>query len=311
MILVHHNYAGLNQFDVDQACFLAKSGYVGLAVDLYKETPLYTYKDRQVSEGKPVDFEGFSKALREEDLLNKGEYPEEEVQGYWGASPKDEDGKVHWQGTRSFVGAFGQMQQLLSAPETWRSLMRLYLEAAFKHSAVKAGCAGGIGYCLGGQSCLEQLRSGQQVQAICSFHGLLHSRPMHPEDALNSQSRITKEEYESKFALTNTYTKDCRVLIENGANDEEVPKAQIDEWIEEMDAQEIDWRFENHARGPHGFSLARGTPGGYHFNEKIDRRACIAMFSLFAETWPGVKQYAVECNACGTHLGQLIAHTSP
>ena len=33
VILVHHNYAGLKQFDIDQACFFAKVGYVGLAVD--------------------------------------------------------------------------------------------------------------------------------------------------------------------------------------------------------------------------------------------------------------------------------------
>ena len=35
VILVHHNYAGLKQFDIDQACYLAKVGYVGLAVDAW------------------------------------------------------------------------------------------------------------------------------------------------------------------------------------------------------------------------------------------------------------------------------------
>ena len=29
-----------------------------------------------------------------------------------------------------------------------------------------------------------------------------------------------------------------------------------------MDQQEIDWRFNNHARGPHGFGLGKGVPGG-------------------------------------------------
>ena len=28
-----------------------------------------------------------------------------------------------------------------------------------------------------------------------------------------------------------------------------------------MDAQLIDWRFNNHARGPHGFALGKGVPG--------------------------------------------------
>ena len=38
VILIHPNYAGLKQFDLDVAIFLAKVGYVGLAADEYKET---------------------------------------------------------------------------------------------------------------------------------------------------------------------------------------------------------------------------------------------------------------------------------
>ena len=40
VVLVHHNYAGLKQFDVAQACFLARAGYVGLAEDLYVDIHL-------------------------------------------------------------------------------------------------------------------------------------------------------------------------------------------------------------------------------------------------------------------------------
>mmetsp|Transcript_9209 Transcript_9209/g.20044 ORF Transcript_9209/g.20044 Transcript_9209/m.20044 type:complete len:345 (-) Transcript_9209:189-1223(-) len=46
VVLVFPNYAGKKQFDVDQAVFLAQTGYVGVAVELYKETPEYTYADR-------------------------------------------------------------------------------------------------------------------------------------------------------------------------------------------------------------------------------------------------------------------------
>ena len=49
VVLVHSNYAGLKQFDIDQACFLAKAGYVGLAVDSYKENENYKYEDRNPS----------------------------------------------------------------------------------------------------------------------------------------------------------------------------------------------------------------------------------------------------------------------
>jgi hypothetical protein len=46
LVMVFPNYAGLKQFDKDQALFLAKLGYVGLAVDLYEEVDGYRYEDR-------------------------------------------------------------------------------------------------------------------------------------------------------------------------------------------------------------------------------------------------------------------------
>lgn len=45
------------------------------------------------------------------------------------------------------------------------------LRKAFKHPAVKHGLAGAFGYCLGGQSCLEQVRAGHPIQVSWRFHG--------------------------------------------------------------------------------------------------------------------------------------------
>jgi len=45
-VLVIPNYAGLKQFDKDQAVFLAQVGFVGIAVDIYKEVERYTKADR-------------------------------------------------------------------------------------------------------------------------------------------------------------------------------------------------------------------------------------------------------------------------
>merc|ERR1711972_953264 len=55
VVLVFPNYAGKKQFDIDQAIFLAKLGYVGVAVDLYKETPDYSYDDRNPNKDTPED----------------------------------------------------------------------------------------------------------------------------------------------------------------------------------------------------------------------------------------------------------------
>ncbi|CAE7199177.1 unnamed protein product [Symbiodinium pilosum] len=282
VILVHHNYAGLKQFDIDQACYLAKVGYVGLAVDLYKETKAYTYEDRNINYGRPVDLEGFCAVARAENPMERpnSEYSDEELHFFWHNTPKDKDGKVQWQGVRHFLGAFRQMMLLLRAPGKWRDLMDAFLQKAFAHPAVKSGCAGAIGYCLGGQSCLEQVRAGHQIQAMVSFHGLLHSRPMTEAEPFNSMKRISKEEYAKELAVPNKYNTATRVLIQNGAHDGEVPQDTIVDFVDEMDAQGIDWRFENHARGPHGFALPKGSPGGDHYTEWIDRRSTLATLGL-------------------------------
>ena len=49
------------------------------------------------------------------------------------------------------------------------------------------------------------------------------------------------------------------MLIENGDADAHVGLAELSEWKAEMDEHSIDWRFNNHARTPHGFALAPGV----------------------------------------------------
>lgn len=58
VVLVFSNYAGKKQFDIDQAVFLAKLGYVGVAVDLYPDTPEYSYGDRNPNKDTPEELVG-------------------------------------------------------------------------------------------------------------------------------------------------------------------------------------------------------------------------------------------------------------
>eukprot|EP00440_Ansanella_granifera_P040116 gb/GFBE01043514.1/.p1 GENE.gb/GFBE01043514.1/~~gb/GFBE01043514.1/.p1 ORF type:complete len:353 (+),score=56.34 gb/GFBE01043514.1/:1-1059(+) len=263
VVLVHHNYAGLKQFDIDQACYLAKAGYVGLAVDSYIETPDYSFADRN-----PLRSDG-------EEMRNK-----------------------------HFRGAFSRMNDLLWRPGHWRGLMAAYLEAAFKHPAVAEGLAGAIGYCLGGQACLEQLRAGHQLQAIVTFHGLLNSRPMYKEvpDCYNAHKRLTPSEYaEQVQPPPTTCSKNCVVVIENGAHDDHVPVESIVEFMTEMDSHDVDWRFNNHARTPHGWALGPGVTAT-SYCEQADRRSTLSMLAAFAEVWPECTQFHVEMNASGTTI---------
>merc|ERR1712150_370740 len=166
--------------------------------------------------------------------------------------------------------------------------------------------AGAIGYCLGGQCLLEQVRAGHQLQAVVSFHGLLQSRPCVRASPLDPMKRMTNAEIVKEVDMApNSYRVDCKVLIENGDLDEHVPEEAIMEWKKEMDEHGIDWRFNNHARTPHGFALAPGLISSAYV-EAVDRRSTLSMLSLFAEVWPSFPQYPVESNACGTSLGQRI-----
>lgn len=281
VILVHPNYAGLKQFDIDQCCFLARCGYAALCVDHYQESELYTFEDRNPRRSHHAGT----------------------------AIPLDLNTDQRTAARRHGVGAFTCMNDALQHPKHWRGLMRANLEMAWAHPAVESGLAGAIGYCFGGQACIEHVRAGHPLQAVVSFHGLLHSKPLKTNEDGSpnfNAGRISDEEYETKFFDdVNTYDTDCKVLIENGDLDDEVPQSDIDKFKDEMDAHGVDWRFNNHAQTPHGFALAAGVwSTAYH--EAADRRSTLSMLSLFAEVWPQYPQNYVAANACGTVLGQAI-----
>merc|ERR1711988_1552474 len=121
--------------------------------------------------------------------------------------------------------------------------------------------------------------AGHQIQAIVTFHGLLHSRPMFKDDPFNPGRRISKEQYERECGVpANTYTTGCVVVIENGDLDEHVPPDMLEEWRQEMNANKIDWRFNNHSATHHGWALGPGVTAT-KYNEASDRRSTLSMLS--------------------------------
>ena len=115
LVLVLPNYAGLKQFDKDQAMFMAKLGYIGLAVRLYKEVPGYQKEDRN-----PIPNSKYT----------------------------DEEGRTGPVMQAHFQGAFTALQTLLNDPRYWRGLMAEYLNQARTHPAVHHEHAAAIG-CVG------------------------------------------------------------------------------------------------------------------------------------------------------------------
>lgn len=69
---------------------------------------------------------------------------------------------------RHWEGAFAAMYGLLRTPIHWRGLLKTWLDRAREHPAAHPSYAGAIGYCLGGQSILEQVRAGHDLQVSVS-----------------------------------------------------------------------------------------------------------------------------------------------
>lgn len=120
-----------------------------------------------------------------------------------------------------------------------------------------------IGYCMGGQAALELARSGADLAAAVSFHGLLNTEMPAGEDAVKA-----------------------RLLVCHGDADPMVPRTQVFAFWEEMDAAKAHWHFHSYSGVKHGFtdpgSDARGIPAiGY--DASADRQSWAAMTVLFDE----------------------------
>ena len=139
-------------------------------------------------------------------------------------------------------------------------------------AAVDALCAlpeaaglrvGAVGYCMGGQAALEAARSGHELFAAVSFHGILSTDRAAEHGAISA-----------------------RILVCHGDADPLVPREQVIAFWEEMDAAGADWHFHSYSGVRHGFtdpgSDSRGI-AAIAYDASADRQSWAAMRSLFDE----------------------------
>lgn len=110
-----------------------------------------------------------------------------------------------------------------------------------------------IGYCFGGTGVLELARSGADVAGVVSFHGSLDSPT--PEDAKNIKAKV---------------------LVLHGADDPGVPPAQVNAFMDEMRAADVDWQFHAYSNAVHAFtnrSAGNDNSKGAAYNELADKRS--------------------------------------
>lgn len=123
-----------------------------------------------------------------------------------------------------------------------------------------------IGYCMGGQAALELAREGAPIALAASFHGILASgRPATAETPVKA-----------------------RILVCHGDADPLVPREQVLDFWQEMDAAGGNWHFHAYAGVKHGFTDPDSEARGKDFlgyNASADRQSWLALTALLDEVY--------------------------
>jgi dienelactone hydrolase len=150
-----------------------------------------------------------------------------------------------------------------------RALMRKRAQAAVdafesqKVVPVDTAKMAAIGFCFGGGAVLELARSGADLDAFVSFHGNLDTP--NPEDAKQIKAPV---------------------LVLHGADDPAVPKEQVDGFVAEMKATDVDWQMVAYGNAVHSFTDPyANVPGRNEYHPEVAKRAFQAMNDLLVETF--------------------------
>jgi dienelactone hydrolase len=164
------------------------------------------------------------------------------------------------QEARAWIG------ELRSEPSKLRQRAGAALGALASLPNVDAARLGAIGVCFGGTTVLELARSGADLKAVVSFHGVL-----------------------TPGAAAAAGTVKARILVCTGADDPLVPASQVAQFEDEMrQAQVADWQVISYGNTLHGFtnpSADGSILASALYNKTADRRSWAAMKSLFEEAF--------------------------
>jgi dienelactone hydrolase len=148
-----------------------------------------------------------------------------------------------------------------------RALLRSRLLAGYRAMLASpqadATRTAAIGYCFGGTGVLELARSGADVQGVVSFHGGLDSPA--PADGKNIKAKV---------------------LILHGAEDPFVPAKDVDAFLAEMRAANVDWQMISYSGAVHSFTnpeAGNDASTGAAYHASADRRSWGAMRQFLDE----------------------------
>ena len=154
-----------------------------------------------------------------------------------------------------------------------RSLLQKRILGAYnyvrQHQAVDPLNIGGIGFCFGGLTIIELLRTGVNLKGVVSFHGVLGSK-MGP-----CQAKTVPIAKDIKGSL----------LILHGHEDPLVSLQDILDLQQEFTDAKVDWQMNTYSHTFHAFTNPQEheMENGLMFNPLSNERAWWAMIHFFSE----------------------------
>ncbi|MGC1182144.1 dienelactone hydrolase family protein [Legionella sp.] len=121
-----------------------------------------------------------------------------------------------------------------------------------------------IGYCFGGLCVLDLARSGSNVNAVISVHGLLSAASEPPFKPIKS-----------------------KILVLHGYDDPLVKPEQVNQFAHEMTKRNVDWQIHIYGLTAHSFTnpLANDNEMGLHYNARSDRRSWQSTIAFLQEVF--------------------------
>ena len=160
-----------------------------------------------------------------------------------------------------FPAAMGLAVALRSDVDLYRARLRAGLAALETIASDLKPAA--IGFCMGGQAVLELARENADLALVASFHGILETDRKAPVGGPVGP----------------------RILVCHGDADALVPRVQVTDFWEEMDAAGANWHFHSYSGVGHGFTNPHPSPanGSISYDASADRQSWAAMLGLFDE----------------------------
>jgi dienelactone hydrolase len=148
-----------------------------------------------------------------------------------------------------------------------RSLLQKRIRAAFdvlsNRPEVDKTKIGAIGFCFGGMTVVELLRSGAPVKGVVSFHGVL------------------ADELHDHKAKTVPIAKDIQgaLLVLHGYKDPLVSNDDLQKLEKEMSNANVDWQVHIYGTAKHAFTnpQAKDPKSGLYFDSKANDRSWHSM----------------------------------